>query len=386
MIPVYSTDPLPTAFKQSLFLAGPTSRTSDVVSWRLEALRILEEQGYEGVVFVPEPRDEKWPSFEDQVRWEDEALNRSDIILFWIPRNMKTLPGLTTNIEFGRWERSGKVVLGFPPESDHNRYLSFYADRLFIPQNHTLSETIATAVAKIGEGTLRSGGECNIPFHIWQAPSFQQWYQTQKKVGNRLDGAKQEWAFFAGDERHTLFFWVLHVDIYIASEDRHKTNEVVIARPDISVVVLYHQTESFLDTDVVFIREFRSPASTSDGCIHEIPGGSSFIPQDFLSLALEEVKEEIGLSLDPSRVCCHESRQTSGTLSAHKAHLFSVKLSDDEFFCLQEQAREQKVHGVINDSERTYIELWKISDLLSPHQNEIDWATLGMILSTILRT
>jgi len=36
-----------------------------------------------------------------------------------------------------------------------------------------------------------------------------------------------------------VFMWVLKADIYIASEDRHKTNEFVLSRPDISSILLW---------------------------------------------------------------------------------------------------------------------------------------------------
>ena len=40
---------------------------------------------------------------------------------------MKTLPGLTTNVEFGAWVGSGKVVFGAPEGAPHVRYLEHYA-------------------------------------------------------------------------------------------------------------------------------------------------------------------------------------------------------------------------------------------------------------------
>ena len=37
----------------SIFLAGPTPRTSGVASWRPEALDLLREVGFGGTVLVP---------------------------------------------------------------------------------------------------------------------------------------------------------------------------------------------------------------------------------------------------------------------------------------------------------------------------------------------
>ena len=40
--------------KKSIFLAGPTPREEKVASWRVDAVKKLEELGFDGVVFVSE--------------------------------------------------------------------------------------------------------------------------------------------------------------------------------------------------------------------------------------------------------------------------------------------------------------------------------------------
>src|SRR3989338_7834791 len=127
---IYYYDEPPKSFFKSIFLAGPSSRTPDIKSWRPKALRILEAKGYDGVVYVPEPRpgdthkyvENDWKNLAPQ--WEHKMLDRSDIVLFWVPRDMSLLPngalrlpGLTTNVEFGHWANSGKAVLGYPTEA-----------------------------------------------------------------------------------------------------------------------------------------------------------------------------------------------------------------------------------------------------------------------------
>ena len=54
---------------------------------------------------------------------EERCLHLSDVILFWIPRDLDTLPGFTTNIEWGVWHASGRCVLGAPPNAPKLRYL-----------------------------------------------------------------------------------------------------------------------------------------------------------------------------------------------------------------------------------------------------------------------
>lgn len=378
---VYAKELLPNAFTKSIFLAGPTPRSADVLSWRPNALKLLQDAGYDGVVFVPEAGDEKWKSeYEDQIEWEEQCLHVADCILFWVPRNLANMPAFTTNTEWGVWQNSGKVVFGAPPEAEKIRYQQYYANKLEVPSATTIEDTVRLALNMVGKGSLRSGGEREVPLYIWRTPHFQQWYRAQKSAGNRLDGARVEWTFRVGPKRAFVFFWALHVDVYIAREGRNKTNEVVIARPDIATIVMYRNGKTLDESDVVLIREFRSPAATEDGFVWEIPGGSSLEPKgDPATLAAHECQEETGLEIDPSRVCHREIRQLTATLSAHKAHLFSVEITDEELNWLK--AQQGIAHGVAEDTERTYVEIMKLSEIRNC--NKVDWSMLGMILSVI---
>ena len=158
MISIYSQEPV-VGHSRSIFLAGPTPRANHfpkVPSWRPEALYELNDLGFDGIVFIPEPRTARScrnslsfdtdADYARQVDWETKALDLADMILFWIPRNMDTLPGLTTNCEWGRWHRSGKVVLGCPPGAEHMRYLKYQANQLEIPQADTLRGTVELVV------------------------------------------------------------------------------------------------------------------------------------------------------------------------------------------------------------------------------------------------
>ena len=114
--------------EKSIFLAGPTPRSIDVKTWRSEAIKILEDLGFNGIVYVPElEHDNRTFNYDNQVWWEREALYNANAIVFWIPRNMKTLPGLTTNVEYGYWmaKNSDKVIYGRPDDSEKNKYLDW---------------------------------------------------------------------------------------------------------------------------------------------------------------------------------------------------------------------------------------------------------------------
>jgi len=97
--------------------------------------------------FVPEDETGEWKhSYIDQIEWEESALKQADVIIFWIPRDLITMPAFTTNIEWGMWCDSGKVVLGAPKNAPKMKYLRYYATKFDVPQAFTLSETIDNAL------------------------------------------------------------------------------------------------------------------------------------------------------------------------------------------------------------------------------------------------
>lgn len=112
--------------KKSIFLAGPTPRGENQVSWRTEACKKLEEFGFDGVVYVPEYSTWKPKAdYVDQAMWEREALTEATIILFWVPRQLPDMAGFTTNVEFGYWLHSGKVIYGRPDNAEKIKYLDW---------------------------------------------------------------------------------------------------------------------------------------------------------------------------------------------------------------------------------------------------------------------
>jgi len=235
---VYALEPLPEKINKSIFLAGPTPRSRDVKSWRPETLAILEKLGYDGVVFVPESRNGQWQESEyvNQIEWEEYCLNVADCILFWIPREMATMPSLTTNIEWGVWCNSEKVVLGAPPEAIHVDYQKYYAGKYQVPTASTLEETLKLALTMIGEGSVRTGGEREVPLHIWRTPVFQQWYQDQMKLGYRLDGAKVILTLKEDLESKTDCRFAVLVKLY-SFETEFYLNAIIVFRPRFNIML-----------------------------------------------------------------------------------------------------------------------------------------------------
>ena len=113
--------------KKSISLCGPTPRNNKVISWRKEALDILQNIGYDGIVYVPELKNEVqvFKTKYEQLSWERECYINSNVILFWITRKFPTMLGLTTNVEFGYWLKSKKCIYGRPDGAYRTDYLDW---------------------------------------------------------------------------------------------------------------------------------------------------------------------------------------------------------------------------------------------------------------------
>jgi hypothetical protein len=376
---VYALEPYPTEVERTIFLAGPTPRAEDVPSWRPEAMRLLEEKGWEGTVFVPEPRDGKFrPAYDDQIEWELEGLRRADCIVFWIPRDLETLPGFTTNVEFGTWASSRRVILGAPTDAPKLRYLRAIAHRLGVPEASSLEGTVERAIDQVGEGAPRKGAECQLPAGVFRSPVFQSWLTAQRAAGNIIERLSLEWSLHTGPRRDFLFLWVVHAAVYVSKEGRTKKNEVIVGRPDVAAVVLYRKREPLERSELVLVREFRAPASNADAYVHEHAGGSAFdATLPWVEVARSEVEEEVGLHLAIERLRAIGSRQIAATLSAHRAHAFAAEISEEELAVLK-RATEPRGEG---GTERTFVEIWAFEELLADER--VDWSTLGLAIRAI---
>ncbi|TMQ95345.1 NUDIX hydrolase [Actinomadura soli] len=366
---VYAREEPPDRWEAAVFLAGPTPRSPEVASWRPAAVAALRER-WRGhgrlVVFVPEHRHGVHDDYVGQVEWEERCLHLSDEVIFYVPRDLATMPAFTTNVEWGMWHDSGRAVFGAPPQAPKNRYLLHYAAKSGVPTAGDLPATVAAALDRIGAGASRTGGEREIPLLLWREESLQRWYAGQRAAGNALLGARVVFRF--GNH------WGLHVRMHVAAERRVKDNEVVFGRPDVSAVVLHRPGETLDETEVVLVREFRSPCV--NGFVHELPGGSGAgAPSE---VALGEVEEETGLVLDAARLRAHGTRQVNATMSGHRAHLFSARITGGELARL----RSSGPHGLAADGERTYVEIAAFGRIR--RERLVDWSCLGMIAEVLL--
>ncbi len=394
IIEVYAYEKAPYSYNAALFLVGPTPRTNDIQSWRPQALQALsqhiDDDDIQLVVFIPEPRNGIYSAnYLEQVEWEKQHLEMADAILAWVPRDMKTsLKGLTTNIEFGNYVQSGKLFYGRPNHADNIRYLDWLYNQV---TGRTAADNLTTLAHEVVNylqqllkkcnKPVREQGERYVPLNIWSTHHFQDWYQSQRQAGNFLVKAKLLWTFVI-HKVHLTFSYALHVHIWIAAENRLKTNEFIISRSDISVVVPYwkHPTDP-LASKIVLIKEFRSPARTADGFVHELPGGSSFKTKkgDPLQLACDELHEETGLKFPAERFKYLGSKQLAATWSTHFADVYAIALEEHEITEAKKIEDSGTVKGVQEDTERTYVKVCQLREV----GQYVDWSMEGMIYRAI---
>ena len=146
---VYALERSSEEFTRSIFLAGPSPRGNGEYDWRKQARIYLHRLGFDGVVYIPLPRDGSYHEDYDhaaQIDWELEHLEKARAIAFWVPRDLKTLPGFTTNVEFGRFSRNGRAILGYPEGTPKMRYLEHIARLDGVPIFHSMEDTLRAAL------------------------------------------------------------------------------------------------------------------------------------------------------------------------------------------------------------------------------------------------
>ncbi|MBD1866137.1 nucleoside 2-deoxyribosyltransferase domain-containing protein [Cyanobacteria bacterium FACHB-471] len=359
-------------------MAGPTPRYSNVSSWRPNALKILKQLGYDGVVFIPESQDAQRDSdYDQQMDWELGAMRRSDVILFWIPATPDTLPANTTRVELGLQIHSGKVILGLPQGAYRTRYLERLANQRNIVVHRTLEETLNAAYNQLDAGAERSRAECLIPLEIWKTKHFQQWYSSQTAAGHSLEDVPNiEWVFRVGADKAFPLWLAIHVAIKVKGEDRIKSNETVIIRPSIVTVCMYCLGETRKQDRFVLVKEYRTSAINAYGFVFEVPGGSSFKSGiEPSALAMEELEEETGMRFSQDRFRTVTQRQIAATLVANEALLMAVELEPAEMDAIAAQVGQ--TYGNFSETERTYPHVFTREQIMEG--GFVDFVTLGQI-------
>lgn len=378
---IYAQEPIPNEISKSIFLAGPSLRPGqEGISWRIKAIEILDLLEYDGIVFVPEARTGNFEDFnyETQIMWETKCLQMADNIVFYINRNIDSgLLGLTTNNEYGQYMSGGKCILITELNADSVRYQEWWAKELKIEKFNDLFNGLKYVI-NIQTDCARKDGERFIPQEIWKLEQFQNWYKQVRAVGNWVSDARVLHVYRT--PKGTPFAFSLWVNIFIKSENRHKNNEFIFSRPDISSCVLYYWRPNPMDCEIVLVSEFRSPVNNEMGKVYEIPGGSSIKPGlDPKEIIVDELKEETGFEPDLNRIQFEGDRQLYATLLTHKSHLYSYRLNSYELDILK--FNQNKVFGNEADSERTELHVMSVAEAID--KKYIDWCNIGQILYII---
>jgi 8-oxo-dGTP pyrophosphatase MutT (NUDIX family)/nucleoside 2-deoxyribosyltransferase len=388
MIEIHSREDIPQSLTKSIFLAGPTPREKKELGWREEALTILRELGYDGVVFVPENRDNEPFNPDDkdeQIEWEHKCLKMADAIVFWIPREFRPdneMLALTTNIEFGLFFNTDKLVIGGPDSAVKNDYIKKISDGKYEWHNN-LKALLNDALDFIGDGIYRENTEVLVPQHIFKSNQFQNWYQPQKEIGNKLENFEFLYEFYMPKAKK-LFLAVYKPDVYVkesydgVKEDRVKDNEFVISRTDMSYIFAYSKNEEdIMKSELIVCEEFRTPVVNEAEMVFELPGGSSLNEDDDrLQTASKELEEETGLVLDSDRFNYETIKQSAATLCSHRIALFSVELTQEEIDSVK---KDNEVHGVVEDTERIHLHVMTVEEAIK----FMDWTNIGMIMSVL---
>ena len=337
------------------------------------AIDALVEMGFdEGVLFVGSVET-------NGSSWAVRMRLLSDVIICFVPSGTKDPQARNIAWPALQWADSGKLVCG----ADNYGWLHDVLKLSQMALHDTLEQTLTAAWKMVAKGVSREAAEREVPLMVWKTPSWVAWYTNLKAAGNRLNGAKVNWTFRVGPGGIFVLFWAVHVDLWVESEKRSKSNEVVISRPDIACVLAYLPGPNMLDTEIVLIKEFRSPCRNEEMFVYELPGGSSFKPNaDIFQTAADELFEEAGIRVGKERLEKQLNRQAAATVTTHHVHLFSCELTRHEMELAKECARNNDIFGNFDEeTERTYIETMTLREAIP--SSRMDFTTLGMIVQTI---
>jgi len=149
---IHSDQPWATRLKgvPTIFLAGPSPRgygEGFPPDWRDEAFPMFEKRNFMGRLFVPRPSNGNSTTYDGQIEWELHHLDLADVIMFWVPRKLPGMEGLTTNCEFGLYVKSGRVVYGRPDDALQIRYLDHIGRKYAnLEPYNTLEDTVEAAM------------------------------------------------------------------------------------------------------------------------------------------------------------------------------------------------------------------------------------------------
>lgn len=156
-----------------VYLHGPRLATNGL-SWRKRLIPSFISCGFYGTVIFPEPKDNKTVynyETEEFYKWEQNAMEKSLYIIFWLPRKSKLFRGKNINDRFGYWKskRPHNVVLGIPGQSEDITYQVWYSNfaniqRVSYPENAI--QWVTEMIKQLDNMEINPDPET----HDWQLP------------------------------------------------------------------------------------------------------------------------------------------------------------------------------------------------------------------------
>jgi len=125
-----------------VFLAGPMSGAP---YWQSTVPKLAENMGVNDITWLSPRKMMRHVPSKTQINWETLGLRLCDLILFWIPNQVKETKGKdyaqTTRMELAEnLARGKKIILGIDSDIRGTRHMKYMADRYGISQVHTSLE------------------------------------------------------------------------------------------------------------------------------------------------------------------------------------------------------------------------------------------------------
>lgn len=322
-------DPFPEVVTRSIFLSGPAAKPGRP-DRRQQVIRYLDSIGWTGDVFDPIILGHTKATIPDAVfEWQRQARKISDIVLIDL-EGEGGVSSAGTREEAERHTPLAKAVTAISAAQQTDPLVLRMLERN-TPVVIGLRPAVDEAVRLIGPAVERRDGERFVPIQIYRTPQFKNWLDGHKANGSYLLDADVLWVHrFTPDK---LFGFAIHFAIKNHIDGEIKDIEFVVFRPDMShVVPIFPNVHDPEDPWIISVTEFRSANTARLGAV-EPPGGSPKLGSSLTNLEVgrEELGQETGIWLDPSRFFNIGSYQAASTITAHRVHVHGVILQPSEF-------------------------------------------------------
>lgn len=214
---------------------------------------------------------------------------------------------------------------------------------------------------------------------ISKTKHYQNWATKLTSAGHVIENIQCEHVVTVGEKKFPLFI-LLKPAIRVDGENRIKSNEIVIIRPSTYHTIVWSKNnEDSLKDRVLLIKEFRSTVINHKGFVFELPAGSA--KNDFASersTAVDELKEETGLTIDPNQLIFCGHAQQAPTVVAHLSSLYSVRITEEEMNKIIVQTAG-KTFGDTSETEITHVCVVTVGDIMNPTNDQYGWELRGMV-------